>query len=128
MSYRIFEKIVEGNKEKGMRENKRMPSQCFTYFTKRARSISKLLSARYVRLPTFSHVYLFLLHSMTQHQKDIHFVCYWPTDLVRKLNKQFNSPKSTCLIVRRCILIPCYYTFKTSVMEGHKSFFFLRRE
>lgn len=78
-----------------------MPSQCFTYFTKCARSISKLLSAQYVRLPTFSHVYLFLLHSMTQLERDIHLVCYWPTDFVRKLKKQFNSQKCTCLIVRR---------------------------
>lgn len=58
LSYRIFEKTVEGNKG---RRNEGKMKECLRNvslnFTKCMRSVSKLLSPLYIRLPTFSHVY-----------------------------------------------------------------------
>lgn len=78
MSYRIFRKIVEGNKYRKKKWEK--IKECLRNVSFTLRNAWGLFQNSWVplsiRLPTFSNVYLFELLSMTKHQKDINLVFY----------------------------------------------------
>lgn len=67
-----------------------------------------------IRLPTFSNVYLFVLLSMTKHQKDTNLVRYKANWLSEKtVQATYSLPKEYLSDGRRGTRMPCYYTSKT---------------
>ena len=108
-SYWIFEKIVEGNKG---RRNEGKMKECLCNvslnFTKCMRSVSKLPSPLYIRLPTFSHVYCSYYSPWLNTRKTVR--CYEAKWLWEKCTYK-TPPKNPYLTERKSIIMPCCYTF-----------------